>query len=70
MEDDSACSSRMVVRLEEPVTDETNSLHLIKDGIGIMKKLSHPNLVGLVKVLDDLEEASLHLIMELCKKER
>jgi serine/threonine protein kinase len=33
-----------------------------------MKKLDHPNLVGLIEVLDDPEEDSLYMVMEMCKK--
>jgi len=33
-----------------------------------MKKLNHPNLVGLIEVLDDPEEDSLYMVLEMCKK--
>lgn len=33
-----------------------------------MKKLNHPNLVQLMEVLDDSEEDSLYMVMEMCKK--
>lgn len=33
-----------------------------------MKKLNHPNLVSLVEVLDDPEEDSLYMVLEMCKK--
>jgi [calcium/calmodulin-dependent protein kinase] kinase len=33
-----------------------------------MKKLNHPNLVSLIEVLDDPEEDSLYMVMEMCKK--
>lgn len=33
-----------------------------------MKKLNHPNLVHLIEVLDDPEEDSLYMVMEMCKK--
>lgn len=33
-----------------------------------MKKLNHPNLVALFEVLDDPEEDSLYMVMEMCKK--
>lgn len=33
-----------------------------------MKKLHHPNLVTLIEVLDDPEEDSLYMVMEMCKK--
>ncbi|KAE9970023.1 hypothetical protein BLS_005105 [Venturia inaequalis] len=45
-----------------------NSLDLIREEIAIMKKLSHPNVVSLVEVLDDPEEDSLYMVMEMCKK--
>jgi [calcium/calmodulin-dependent protein kinase] kinase len=41
---------------------------LIKEEIAIMKKLNHPNLVSLIEVLDDPEEDSLYMVMEMCKK--
>lgn len=33
-----------------------------------MKKLDHPNLVPLIEVLDDPEEDSLYMVLEMCKK--
>ncbi len=33
-----------------------------------MKKLDHPNLVQLIEVLDDPEEDSLYMVLEMCKK--
>lgn len=33
-----------------------------------MKKLNHPNLVSLIEVLDDPEEDSLYMVLEMCKK--
>lgn len=49
--------------------DETGgSLHLIKEEIAIMKKLHHPNLVSLIEVLDDPQEDSLYMVLEMCKK--
>lgn len=33
-----------------------------------MKKLNHPNLVQLIEVLDDPEEDSLFMVLEMCKK--
>lgn len=33
-----------------------------------MKKLNHPNLVSLLEVLDDPEEDSLYMVLEMCKK--
>jgi [calcium/calmodulin-dependent protein kinase] kinase len=49
-------------------SDENNSLELIKEEIAIMKKLNHPNLVSLIEVLDDPDEDSLYMVMEMCKK--
>ncbi|KAB8300263.1 hypothetical protein EYC80_000469 [Monilinia laxa] len=45
-----------------------NPLYLIKEEIAIMKKLNHPNLVNLIEVLDDPEEDSLYMVLEMCKK--
>jgi [calcium/calmodulin-dependent protein kinase] kinase len=47
---------------------EGNSLYLIKEEIAIMKKLNHTNLVSLIEVLDDPDEDSLYMVMEMCKK--
>ena len=33
-----------------------------------MKKLNHNNLVALIEVLDDPDEDSLYMVMEMCKK--
>jgi [calcium/calmodulin-dependent protein kinase] kinase len=49
-------------------SEENNAFELIKEEIAIMKKLNHPNLVSLVEVLDDPEEDSLYMVMEMCKK--
>lgn len=46
----------------------SNSLYLIKEEIAIMKKLNHPNLVSLIEVLDDPDEDSLYMVLEMCKK--
>jgi [calcium/calmodulin-dependent protein kinase] kinase len=46
----------------------TNPLYLIKEEIAIMKKLDHPNLVSLIEVLDDPDEDSLYMVLEMCKK--
>ena len=48
--------------------EKGNPLYLIKEEIAIMKKLNHPNLVSLVEVLDDPEEDSLYMVLEMCKK--
>ncbi|GAO19603.1 hypothetical protein UVI_02063780 [Ustilaginoidea virens] len=47
--------------------EESDSLFLIREEIAIMKKLNHPNLVQLIEVLDDPEEDSLYMVMEMCK---
>lgn len=43
-------------------------MDLIKEEIAVMKKLNHPNLVSLIEVLDDPDEDSLYMVLELCKK--
>lgn len=45
-----------------------NPLFLIKEEIAIMKKLDHGNLVSLIEVLDDPNEDSLYMVLEMCKK--
>ncbi|KAK0259507.1 hypothetical protein B0A54_02957 [Friedmanniomyces endolithicus] len=53
----------------DPQSESTNnSLELIKQEIAIMKKLNHPNLVALLEVLDDPQEDSLYMVLEMCKK--
>ncbi|KAF2170992.1 hypothetical protein M409DRAFT_18964 [Zasmidium cellare ATCC 36951] len=48
--------------------ENNNSLELIKEEIAIMKKLDHHNLVQLIEVLDDPQEDSLYMVLEMCKK--
>ena len=48
--------------------EDGNPLYLIKEEIAIMKKLNHPNLVSLIEVLDDPNEDSLYMVLEMCKK--
>jgi calcium/calmodulin-dependent protein kinase kinase 2 len=48
--------------------EQGNPLYLIREEIAIMKKLDHPNLVSLIEVLDDPEEDSLYMVLEMCKK--
>ncbi|OAA56653.1 calcium calmodulin-dependent protein kinase [Niveomyces insectorum RCEF 264] len=56
-------------RLDGQVQAEANdSLYLIREEIAIMKKLNHPNLVQLIEVLDDPEQDSLYMVLEMCKK--
>lgn len=45
-----------------------SSLHLIQEEIAVMKKLHHQNLVSLVEALDDPDEDSLYMVLELCKR--
>ncbi|KAI2642701.1 kinase-like domain-containing protein [Xylaria nigripes] len=45
-----------------------DALYLIRAEIAIMKKLNHPNLVQLIEVLDDPEDDSLYMVLEMCKK--
>ncbi|TGJ77555.1 hypothetical protein E0Z10_g10718 [Xylaria hypoxylon] len=45
-----------------------DALYLIRAEIAIMKKLNHPNLVALIEVLDDPEDDSLYMVLEMCKK--
>nr|POE56567.1 calcium/calmodulin-dependent protein kinase kinase 1 [Quercus suber] len=49
-------------------SESNNSLSLIKEEIAIMKKLDHHNLVTLIEVLDDPQEDSLYVVLEMCKK--
>ncbi|KAG6121988.1 hypothetical protein E4U14_000434 [Claviceps sp. LM454 group G7] len=48
--------------------EQNDALFLIREEIAIMKKLNHPNLVQLIEVLDDPEEDSLYMVMDMCKK--
>ncbi|KAK2592965.1 hypothetical protein QQS21_009332 [Conoideocrella luteorostrata] len=48
--------------------EKSDALFLIREEIAIMKKLNHSNLVELIEVLDDPEEDSLYMVMEICKK--
>lgn len=47
---------------------EESAFDLIKEEIAIMKKLHHVNLVSLYEVIDDPNEDSLYMVMEMCKK--
>ncbi|KAL9128675.1 MAG: hypothetical protein Q9217_002703 [Psora testacea] len=47
---------------------QASPLFLIKEEIAIMKKLHHVNLVSLIEVLDDPNEDSLYMVLEMCKK--
>ncbi len=46
----------------------SNPLYLIKEEVAVMKKLNHGNLVSLIEVLDDPNEDSLYMVLEMCKK--
>lgn len=48
--------------------ESSDALYLIREEMAIMMKLNHPNLVQLIEVLDDPEEDSLYMVMEMCKK--
>ncbi|KAJ4304075.1 hypothetical protein N0V88_001685 [Collariella sp. IMI 366227] len=58
-----------IVGLSEQRAKEANdALYLIREEVAIMKKLNHPNLVQLIEVLDDPEEDTLYMVIEMCKK--
>lgn len=46
----------------------SSAFELIKEEIAIMKKLNHNNVVSLIEVLDDPQEDSLYMVLEMCKK--
>ena len=48
--------------------ENKDSLYLIREEVAIMKKLNHPNVVQLIEVLDDPEEDSLYMVMEMCER--
>lgn len=52
----------------QDAAEAKDALFLIREEIAIMKKLNHPNLVQLIEVLDDPEEDSLYMVLEMCKK--
>lgn len=53
---------------DHDASEAKDALFLIREEIAIMKKLNHPNLVQLIEVLDDPEEDSLYMVLEMCKK--
>ena len=62
-------STGMTPHLSEAEAGEAkDALFLIREEIAIMKKLNHPSLVQLIEVLDDPEEDSLYMVLEMCKK--
>ncbi|KAI0851847.1 Pkinase-domain-containing protein [Daldinia vernicosa] len=50
------------------IAEAKDALFLIREEVAIMKKLDHPNLVQLFEVLDDPENDSLYMVLEMCKK--
>jgi len=58
-----------IARLASQKADEAkDALFLIREEVAIMKKLNHENLVELIEVLDDPEDDSLYLVLEMCQK--
>ncbi|KAB5570527.1 CAMKK/META protein kinase [Coniochaeta sp. 2T2.1] len=53
---------------DQHASEAKDALYHIREEIAIMKKLNHPNLVSLIEVLDDPEENSLYMVLEMCKK--
>jgi [calcium/calmodulin-dependent protein kinase] kinase len=53
---------------DQRAKEAQDALYLIREEVAIMKKLNHPNLVQLIEVLDDPEEDTLYMVMEMCKK--
>jgi [calcium/calmodulin-dependent protein kinase] kinase len=53
---------------DHQANEAKDPLFLIREEIAVMKKLNHPNLVQLIEVLDDPEEDSLYMVLEMCKK--
>ncbi|KAK4196698.1 putative calcium/calmodulin-dependent protein kinase [Triangularia verruculosa] len=53
---------------DQRAKEEQDPLFLIREEIAVMKKLNHPNLVQLIEVLDDPEEDTLYMVLEMCKK--
>lgn len=53
---------------DQRAKEAKDALFLIREEVAIMKKLNHPNLVQLIEVLDDPEDDSLYMVMEMCKK--
>ncbi|KAL2270376.1 hypothetical protein VTJ83DRAFT_2560 [Remersonia thermophila] len=53
---------------DQRANEAKDALYFIRKEVAIMKKLNHPNLVGLIEVLDDPEDDTLYMVMEMCKK--
>ncbi|CEP10213.1 hypothetical protein [Parasitella parasitica] len=45
-----------------------NSLNLVRSEVAILKKLNHRNVIKLFEVLDDPDEDSLYMVMEMAHK--
>ena len=56
------------MRIDRNEQQQKDALYLIREEIAIMKKLDHQNLVRLIEVLDDPNEDSLYMVLEMCKK--
>ena len=59
---------RPIRRAATDIEEPKDALYLIRQEVAIMKKLNHDNLVQLIEVLDDPEEDSLYMVLEMCKK--
>ncbi|KAG7290917.1 hypothetical protein NEMBOFW57_000922 [Staphylotrichum longicolle] len=53
---------------DQRAKEAKDALYLIREEVAIMKKLNHPNLVQLIEVLDDPEDDTLYMVLEMCKK--
>jgi serine/threonine protein kinase len=53
---------------DQRAQEAKDALYLIREEVAIMKKLNHPNLVQLIEVLDDPEQDTLFMVLEMCKK--
>ncbi|KAL1835894.1 hypothetical protein VTJ49DRAFT_5906 [Mycothermus thermophilus] len=53
---------------DQRANEAKDALYFIRKEVAIMKKLKHPNLVELIEVLDDPEDDTLYMVMEMCKK--
>ncbi|KAK6053938.1 hypothetical protein COOONC_08557 [Cooperia oncophora] len=51
-----------------PPTTHRNPLQLVQKEIAILKKLSHPNVVKLVEVLDDPNDNYLYMVFEFVER--
>ncbi|KAK4135403.1 kinase-like protein [Trichocladium antarcticum] len=53
---------------DQQAKEAQDALWLIREEVAIMKKLNHPNLVQLIEVLDDPDDDSVYMVLEMCKK--